>query len=139
MIVQLHLDSSFGGFTVSTLVGDLTTRGVDFSSVSATTGGGFVSDSCLCRAFWDLEFRFPRVLERMSLLSGLDLPANVIVGRKTSTGGFSLSIAIFAASYARLWTMELQKRIASVASSRVRLLDFVPPTSSNMMVDSSEG
>ncbi|KAL0364293.1 UNVERIFIED_CONTAM: hypothetical protein Sangu_0526900 [Sesamum angustifolium] len=114
-------------------------RGVDFSSVSATTGGGLVSDSCLlCRTFWDLELRFPRVLERMSLLSGLDLPANVIVGRKTSTGGFSLSIVIFAASYARLWTMELQKRIASVASSRVRLLDFVPPTSSNVMVDSSE-
>lgn len=34
--------------------------------------------------------------------------------------------------------MELQKRIASVASSKVRLLDFVPPRLSNTTVDSSE-
>lgn len=108
---------------------------VGFSLVSAITGGGFVSVSnFFCRAFWDLEVCFPRVLKRISLLS---LPTNVSVGLRASNGGLSLSTAIFAASYAKLWTIELQKRIASVASSKVRLLDFIPRFSSTR-VDSSE-
>lgn len=85
-----------------------------------------------------MELRFPRGLERMSLLSGLGFPTRVNVGLRTSTDEFSFSMAMFAASYARLWTMELQKRIVSVASSRVRLLDFVPLRFSSRTVDSSE-
>lgn len=85
---------------LSCLLGDQTMRGVGFSFISATTGRGLASVSDLfCRAFWDLELRFPTFLERiLSLLSGFDLPTNVTVGRRGSTGEFSLLIAIFAAS-----------------------------------------
>ena len=121
------------------LLGDLTMRGLNFSSLSGVTGLGFVSVSnLLWRAFWDLELRLPSGLDRISLLSGLGLPTTVTVGLATSSDEFSFSMAMLAASYARLWTMELQKRIVSVASSRVRLLEFAPPTSSRTMVKSSE-
>lgn len=93
---------------------------------------------CLClqsslASLWDLELRLPSGLDRISLLSGLGLPTTVTVGLATSSDEFSFSMAMLAASYARLWTMELQKRIVSVASSRVRLLDFAPT-----IVESSE-
>lgn len=71
-------------------------------------------------------------------MSTVDLLTIVNDGRRGSTGGASLDSALSAASYARSWMMERQKRIESAASSRVRFLGFVPMTSSDISIDSSE-
>lgn len=143
-MVQLHLDSSFGGFKLSPLIGAPTMRVVDlsvFSSLSVLVSfrGDFVSVSIFCLVFSeDLELRLPEVLPRGSLLSEFALPTTVTVGRKSSNiTEFSFSIAMFAARYARSCTMELQNSIVSVASSSVKLLALFPPCPSSVTVDSS--
>lgn len=147
IIVQLHFDSSFGGFALSTLLGTPTLRIADssrFSSFSVFIGGTLVVfvSSRFCLVFWDFAVRlFVFLMEGgISFLSPLDFPRIVTLGREPSRGSsffFSFSIAIVAALYAKSWTMELQKRIASVASSRVRLLFLLPPWLSSNTVDSS--
>lgn len=107
IIAQLHLDSSFGGFVLSTLSGSPTIRGRDssfFSSLSVLVKGGFASVSTrLCLDFWDFELRFPALLPCASFLSGLDFPNKVTVGREPSSGTtFSFSIAMVAAWQAKL-------------------------------------
>lgn len=53
-----------------------------------------------------------------------------------SDDGSWLSMAMVAALWARLWTIELQNSIVSVASSSVKLLPLGPPSSSINTMDS---
>lgn len=99
--MQLHLDSSFGGFRLSDLFGIPVFRGITSSGFSPSTvwlDGDFLSVSLLlCLAFRDFRVRLDDILPRESFLAEL-FSTVVIVGRENSEKSwFSFSMAIVAA------------------------------------------
>jgi hypothetical protein len=71
-----------------------------------------------------------------SLWKGLPIPMTVGRGATDSRDPCSFSNAVVAALYVMSWTMELHKRIVSVASSKVKLLwiCFLDPSTSQAQI-----